>query len=75
MRRVLKSMNQDEDRKAGIESLAVVGILALFVALGLAAATGSWRRVAEVVVFLTVGVIVISVVASATTGTTGRRPR
>jgi hypothetical protein len=47
-------MNQDEDRKAGIESLAVVGILALFVALGLAAATGSWRRVAEVVVFLTV---------------------
>ena len=47
-------MNQKEDRKAGIESLAVIGILALFVALGLAAATGSWRRVAEVVVFLAV---------------------
>jgi len=43
-----------EERHPGIESLAVVGILALFVALGVAAATGSWRRVAEVVVFLAV---------------------
>lgn len=45
-------MNHEEGRKARIESLAVVGVLALFVALGLAAATGSWRQVAEVTIFL-----------------------
>jgi hypothetical protein len=45
-------MTEKEQQRATIESLAVVGVLAVFVALALAAATGRWRQVVETIVFL-----------------------
>ena len=47
-------MNESENQQARIVSLAVVGVLALFAAFGLAAATGSWQRLTETIVFLCV---------------------
>ena len=45
-------MSEERQRRAWIDSFAIVGVLAVFVALTLAAATGRWWQVAEVVIFL-----------------------